>query len=114
MFLPAVSPAVDVVARALLLRRQEPRLRAVDVLDQVMRGRSSSWIEFGDLALPPCPFALLVAETFDRGMLPSNWVGLFRPDAPQRVRVLLLQIWADEVWPKFLVRYSLYRSALTE
>lgn len=111
MFLPPVSPAVDIVARALLLlRRQEPRLPAVQVLDEVMRGRSGRWIDFRDLAIPPEPFALLVAEAFDAGMLPCDWAGLLRPGCPLRVRELLLQIWANEVWPKFRVRYSLYRA----
>lgn len=106
-----VTPAVDIAARALLLRRQEPRLSALEVLDQVMRGRSGRWMDFGQLALPPAPFAVVVAEAFDTGMLPCDWAGLLKPHSPPRVHELLLQIWADEVWPKFLVRFSLYRAA---
>jgi hypothetical protein len=109
MFLPPLSPAVDIAAHALLMRRQELRLPALEVLDQVMRGRGGRPIDFANLALPPSPFALLVAEAYDRGMLPCDWAGLLRPSAPARVHELLRQIWADEVWPKFVVRYSLYR-----
>jgi len=78
-----------------------------------MRGHSGRWIDFGELALPPAPFALLVAEAYDTGMLPCDWVGLLRPGSPQRVRELLLQIWAEEVWLKFRVRYSMYRRSET-
>lgn len=111
---PHVSLAVDIGARALLLRRQVPRLSAVQVLDEVMHGHHGRWIDFGELALPPAPFALLVAEAFDTGMLPCDWAGLMRRGSPPRVREVLLQIWADEVWPKFRVRYSLYRVEATD
>lgn len=83
---------------------------AVDVLDEVMRPHLGRWVDFGELALPPAPFALLAAEAFDTGMMPSDWVCLLRPGISTRAREQLLQIWFDEVWPKFLVRYSLYRA----
>ena len=57
-----VSPAVDIAARVLLLRKQEPKLPALDVLDYAMRRRRDCWIDFGVLAFPPAPFALIVAE----------------------------------------------------
>lgn len=112
MNLPPPSPAIDIAARALLLRRQEPALPALQVLDLVMRGRHGRWIDFGDMGLPPAPFALLVAEAFDGGMLPCDWVGLLRSRSHPRIRPVLMEIWADEVWPKFLVRYSLYRGVM--
>ena len=104
----AISPAVEVVADAFLLRKAEPQLRALDVLDQVMRGRYGGRIEFGDLAIPPAPFAYLVAEALDGGMPRSDWEGLWRFKGNDKVRPFLLKVWAEEVWPKFVVRYSLY------
>ena len=109
MPLPPVTEAVDIAARALLLRRQEPQLPALQVLDEVMRGRHGSWIDFADLAFPPAPFALIVAEAFDGGMLPCDWVGLLHGRSHLWIKPVLMEIWVDEVWPKFLVRYSLYR-----
>ena len=73
-----------------------------------MRGRYGWRIDFGGLALPPAPLALLVAEALDGGMLASDWAGLWRATSNPKLRPLLLDIWADEVWPKFVVRYSLY------
>jgi hypothetical protein len=38
----------------------------------------------------------------------SDWAGLWRTNSHPRLRPLLRQIWASEVWPMFEVRYSLY------
>lgn len=105
-----VSPVIAIVARALLLRRQEPGLSALEVLDQALQGHHGRFIDFGDIARPPAPFGLLMAEAFDRGMLPCDWVGLLASQSHPKLETVLHQIWADEVWPQFLVRYSLYRS----
>ena len=102
------SPSVDVVTQALLLRKTQPDLPALEVLDKVMRGRHGKRIDFSDLALPPAPFALLVAEAFDRGMLPGDRVGLWQHNGSPELRPFLLQLWTDEVWPQFMVRHSLY------
>ena len=99
------KPAVEVVATALLLRRTQPELPAVAVLDQAMQGRIGRRVDFGSLASIPSPFALLVAEAFDGGMLPSDWEGLWRFNPQARLRKLLSDIWAYEVWPKFAARY---------
>lgn len=106
-------PAIAIVAEARVLRRAEPQMTVLDVLDQVMRGRTGRPVEFGELATPPAPFALLVAEAFDGGMLPSDWVGLWCGNSHPRIRAFLLQLWADEVWPQFIVRYSLYQGSAT-
>ena len=101
--------AVVIVAEARSLRNLQPAMSAMKVLDRVMRGRYGRRIDFGELAMPPSPFSLLVAEALDGGMLANDWAGLWRCNSHPRVRATLLQIWADEVWPKFVVRYSLYR-----
>ena len=103
------NPAVVIVAEARWLRNSQPALSAEKVLDYVMRGRYGCWIDFGELATPPNPFSLLLAEALDGGMLASDWAGLWRHNSHPKIRATLLQIWADEVWPKFVVRYSLYR-----
>lgn len=102
------TAAVEIVVEALLLRKAHPSWPAVDVLDQVMRARYGQRIDFGDLAKPPAPFAILVADAFDGGMLASDWEGLWQFNGHGELRPFLLQLFGDEVWPKFVVRYSLY------
>ena len=100
--------AVVIVAESRSLRNSQPSLPAVEVLDHVMPGRYGRRIDFGELASPPSPFSLLVAEALDGGMLASDWAGLWRCNSHLKVRAALTQIWADDVWPKFVVRYGLY------
>ncbi|MES2787203.1 MAG: hypothetical protein V4684_17185 [Pseudomonadota bacterium] len=100
------TPAVEVVATALLLRRSQPGLPAIEVLDQAMRDWIGRRVDFGDLATIPNPFAMLIAEAFEGGMLPSDWEGMWRFNPSPRLRCLLSDIWAYEVWPKFAARYS--------
>ena len=105
---PPVAPAVEVAVNALLLRKSRPDLPALEVLDHAMHGRYGRRIDFGDLATPPTPFAMLVVDALDGGMPLCDWEGLWRCDWEGKVRPFLLKVWAEEVWPKFLVRYSLY------
>ena len=91
-----------------MLRRQQPDLSATWVLDQVMRGRYGASIDFGELATPPSPFAYLVAEALDGGMQRGDWEGLWRGNSRPEVRPFLVKLFAEEVWPKFAVKYSLY------
>jgi hypothetical protein len=102
--------SVAIVAETLVLRRHQPGVPALDVLDQVMRGRHGRYIDFGDLALPITPFSLVVAEALDTGMLASDWAGLWTGNTHPRLRSFLRELWTAEVWPKFVVRYSLYRA----
>ena len=105
----SVPLSVAIVAESLLLRRQHPDAPALDVLDEVMRGRHGQHIDFGDLALPVTPFSLVLAEALDTGMPASDWAGLWNCNGHPRVRPFLRELWTAEVWPKFVVRYSLYR-----
>lgn len=104
----SVSPAVQVVASARLLRKVQPELPALELLDRSMRGRHGRRIDFGDLATPPSPFALIVAEAFDGGMRPCDWAGLLQSRSHPRILEVLMEVWWNEVWPKFVVRYSQY------
>lgn len=101
-----VAPAVEIVAEALVLRNSQPQLAAMEVLDQVMRRWYGRRVDFGEQATPPSPFALLVADALDC-MPPSDWAGLWHWGHPN-AQPFLLKLWVEEVWPKFLVRYSLY------
>ena len=101
MPLPKVSPAVEIVADALALRRKHPGFPALDTLDKVMRGRRGQHIDFGALAMPPAPFAFLIAESLDTGMPRSDWEGLWRGNSHPNVRPFLLKVWMEEVWPQF-------------
>lgn len=102
-----ISPAVEIAVDALLLRKQQSELPALEVLDQSMRGRYGRPVDFGGLARPPAPFAFLVAEALDF-MPRDDWEGLWGHNGRGEIRPYLLQIFADEVWPKFRVRYGLF------
>lgn len=94
-----------IAAEALALRASHPRAPVADVLDLVMRGRDCRVIDFGELADPPHPFALLIAEAFDTVMTPRGWTGMIaRCDAGQRAG--LIGVWRAQVWDLFLRRYS--------
>jgi hypothetical protein len=66
---------------AVTLRRSHSHAPALDVLDLVMTYRHHRGYDFGDLALPPAPFALVVAEAFDRGMTVNEWAKWTVPPA---------------------------------
>ena len=57
---------------------------ASDVLDLVMQGGQVFTVE------PPAPFALIVAEAFDRGMPASDWTAWTGPAANPALRAALL------------------------
>ena len=103
-----VSQAIGIVSEALLLRRAHPNFPALDILDKVMRDRRGQHIDFGDLAVPPSPFAFLIAEALDAGMPRSDWEGLWRFNGHPNTRPFLIKVWMDEVWPKFRLRYNLH------
>ena len=97
--------AQKLATETLTLRRSHVHAPALDVLDLVMKGRQQL-PDFGDLALPPRPFALMVAEAFDRGMSVDDWALMTGSRADPQLRTTLLGIFASEVWPRFVQRYS--------
>lgn len=101
------TPAVEIVVKALMLRKKHPGFPALAILDRAMRRHRGQHIDFGELARPPAPFAYLIAEALDGGMLRSDWEGLWRANADPKVRPALTTIWMDDVWPKFRARYAL-------
>ena len=96
-----------IVADAIALRRSHPAVPALDVLELVMRGRQAVPADFGPDGLPPADFALLVAEAFDRGMVPAEWRAWTAHDADAQLRAGLLVVWRADVWPLFVARFGL-------
>lgn len=66
------AAAQKLAAEVLTVRRSHPHVPALDVLDLVMKG-GRQLPESDDVAPPPAPFALVVAEAFDRGMTADEW-----------------------------------------
>lgn len=101
-FLVNMPPCTSIVNAALALRRSHPRAPVRDVLSIALQGVDASSLDFGPAAMPPHPFALLVAEAFDDPFTPREWVALLGsvPDpAP------LLAHWRDTTWARFLAAH---------
>ncbi len=62
-----------IATEALALRASHAHAPVIDIFDLVMRGRDHRHIVFADLADPPHPFALLIAEGF---VTPNEWAGM--------------------------------------
>jgi hypothetical protein len=99
------NTAHQVVAEALALRQSHPHAPATDVLALVLKGRDVAAIDFGELAIPPEPLGMLIAEACDSVMDLAMWRGVTGPDAPAEAREAVVRIWFEEVWPLFLAAY---------
>ena len=98
--------AIAIVNECLALRQSHPSVPASDVLDLVMQGRHHRHYDFGSAMFPPDPFALVVAEAVD--FMPANdWAALTGASVTPDQRAAMQVMWALEVWPKFMKRYSL-------
>lgn len=102
----SAAEAQKLVAEVLTVRRSHPHAPALDVLDLVMKGRHQL-PDIDDIALPPAPFALVVAEAFDRCFAKDEWARWTIPPADPALSAAMLFAWRTEVWPKFVERYSL-------
>lgn len=82
-----VSTARSVADQALALRRSHAQAPTLDVLDVVMaRHRDEPALDFGDMAEPAHPFAMLVAEAFPSFMPAHLWPSVLGPDTDQAYR----------------------------
>jgi hypothetical protein len=99
--------ALAIITEALALRVSHPKAPASDVLDLVMQGRQYRLVDFGEHMVPPAPFALLVSEAVGDCMSADDWATATGPKADPHLRATLQLQFALNVWPKFLVRYSL-------
>ncbi len=86
-----------IAAEALALRASHAHAPVVDVLDLVMRSRDRRQTDFGDLADPPHPLALLIAEAFDTVMTPKEGAGMIAHCDPSQ-RDALIGVGACMCW----------------
>jgi hypothetical protein len=73
--------AQKIATEAVTLRKSHAHAPALDILDLVMKHHHHRCFDFGDLATPPAPFALVVAEAFDQGMTVDEWARWTIPPA---------------------------------
>lgn len=92
------------MALAVEMRLRHPKASAREILDEVIRAHRGAPLVFGAV-LPTSPFGLLVAEAFDAGMGPRQWVDLSK-DPDRSLHVFLHETWETEVWPNFLEAYA--------
>lgn len=96
----------DVARAAVGLHRSHPHVPVLEVLDATMRNRSGRLSDLGDLH--PCSdFGQLLAEGFDRGMVPMDWNMVRHPNTALAVVTALMGVWNEEVLPAFARRYGL-------
>lgn len=99
-----ISP--DVARAAVALRRSHPHAPAREALHVVMRHRTGSLQDFGDIH-PTSDFGRIVAEVFDKGMHADDWALIDSPTVPQTVKDALALVWRDDVLPAFARAYGL-------
>lgn len=66
------------------LRQSHPQAEPVEILDLVLRGRSGSLADLGNLH-PTSPFGQLLAAVFDSAMDPREWTPIDSPNAESAV-----------------------------
>ena len=100
------NPAAKLIERAVALKAANTSVPAREILDELILAHKGEPLVFVHQS-PSSPFGQMVAEAFDFGMEPGDWVGLTGPRADPRVQLTLLRIWRYESWPKFLRHYGL-------
>lgn len=98
------NPAAPIVEAALALRQSHPHAPAADVLALAMQGHDGRDLAWGDAAVPPHAFAMLVADAFADSMTPVEWLGLL-PQVEDPAQ--LLEHFARTTWVAFLHAYGM-------
>lgn len=101
------ATALSIVQQALTLRRDYPQCSAQEAIDAAFEGSHGRALNFGDALDPRTPFGQLIAEAFDRGMEPGDWLGLMGDGADPLVIKELERIWSTYVLARFENRYGL-------
>jgi len=98
--------ATETVKFAVALRSSHSHAPALDVLDLVFSGVDIATLVLDAEATAPwTPFGQLIAEAFDRGMTPEEWVSLTRRTADPILVAALLEIWGTQVMSRFAARF---------
>lgn len=100
----ATPAARAIVAQCLVHRVTHPTRAVLESLDFAMHGHQVRAEDFGRDAIPPAPFALVIAAAFDADRAPL-WQDMVTADSV--AQAALLTLWAREVWPWFISRYAL-------
>lgn len=98
----------DVALAALAVRRSHPRLSALAVLEACLREREGRVSDFGAAATIGSPFAMIIAEAFDKAEPQRDWGAITRPGADPLLVAGLRQIWQSEVVPAFARHFGLW------
>ena len=97
----------DVARAAVALHGSHPQSTALDILDVCLRQRTGRVSDFGPAVEPGEPFALLIADAFDKGMTRDEWLWVKNPSADPKLVAALIQIWKTDVLPRFTAHYGL-------
>jgi len=80
---------------------------ALDIPNVCLRKRTGRVSGFGPAVGPGEPFALLIADAFDKGITRDEWLWVDSPLADPKLAEALRQLWKTEVLPRFAAHYSL-------
>jgi len=98
----------DFAAAASTLRRSHPKVKALAVLDVVVRGQTGARVDLSAAWLMPgSPFGQVLAAALDPGMTPEEWARWTRQPADPALQSATLVAWRETVLAAFVARYRL-------
>jgi len=97
----------DVARAALAIHASHPKAPALDILNVCLGQRTGCVSDLGPAVEAGEPFALPIADAFDKGMTRDEWLWVDSPLADPKLVAALRQPWKTEVLPRFAAHYSL-------
>lgn len=95
-------------AAAIEFREAHPQASALEALDCVLGQSSLVPLRIDSRLLHPASnFGRLLAEAFDNTMTPDEWAAWAGEGSDVLLRDALMQVWGDEVLPRFAERYRI-------
>jgi len=94
----------DVALAALAVRRSHPRKSALEVLEVCLRRRVGRVSDLGGAMTVGSPFAMIVAEAFDKPG--RDWSVVNRSDADPTEVAALRRLWRVDILPKFAKHFD--------
>lgn len=88
------------------LHSSHPGAPKLKILSVSSRQRAAG-ADFGSAVQAGEPFALLVADAFDKGISREDWLWIKSPVADPELVAASLQSWQTEVLPRFSAHYGL-------